>query len=132
MGNPIFNEQPHINVALPDAGYRILILFRYWNIIEYWFRAAPNSIVVGSTTAGADGNISRISLPGGLTTNISGICVFYPDRKPTQKVGIVPDVEVHPTAEGLREGRDEVLEAAIRQIIGVETSDKEIIMSRYR
>ncbi len=46
-------------------------------------------------------------------------------------IGIVPDVEVHPTPQGLREGRDEVLEAAIRQILGEEATAKEI-MSRYR
>jgi C-terminal processing protease CtpA/Prc len=81
-------------------------------------RASPNAIVVGSTTAGADGNISNFALPGGLSTVISGIGVFYPDRKPTQQIGIIPDKVVYPTIEGIREGRDEVLEEAIRQIIG--------------
>lgn len=95
------------------------------------FRAAPNSVIVGSTTAGADGNISRIVLPGGLSTFISGIGVFYPDRTPTQRVGIVPDIEAHPTPEGIRQGRDEVLEAGIRQILGDEVTDQEI-RSLYR
>jgi C-terminal processing protease CtpA/Prc len=49
---------------------------------------------------------------------ISGIGVFYPDKKPTQRIGILPDVEVRPTIAGIRAGRDEVLEAAIRQILG--------------
>jgi C-terminal processing protease CtpA/Prc len=82
------------------------------------FRAAPQAIVVGSTTAGADGNVSQIALPGGLRTAISGIGVFYPDKRPTQRIGIVPDVEVRPTIAGIRAGRDEVLEEAIRQIVG--------------
>src|SRR5216684_3628196 len=47
---------------------------------------------------------------------ISGIGVFYPDKKPTQRLGIVPDVEVRPTMAGIRAGRDEVLEEALRQI----------------
>ena len=80
------------------------------------FRAAPQSIVVGSTTAGADGNVTAIPLPGGLRTMISGIGVFYPDKRPTQRVGIVPDVEVKPTIAGIRAGRDEVLEEGLRQI----------------
>jgi len=80
------------------------------------FRSAPGAIVVGSTTAGADGNVSQIPLPGGLNTAISGIGVFYPDKRPTQRIGIVPDVEVLPTIEGIRAGRDEVLEEAIRRI----------------
>ena len=79
-------------------------------------RAAPRAKVVGSTTAGADGNISPFALPGGLSTMISGIGVFYPDRRPTQRVGIIPDIEVRPTLAGIRAGRDEVLEAAIAEI----------------
>lgn len=83
-------------------------------------RAAPNALVVGSTTAGADGNISPIPLPGGVNAVISGIGVFYPDRTPTQRVGIVPDLEVVPTIAGIRAGRDEVLEAAVSHALGRE------------
>ena len=82
------------------------------------FRSSPRAIVIGSTTAGADGNVSAIPLPGGLRSMISGISVFYPDKKPTQRVGIIPDREVKPTIAGIRAGRDEVLEAAIREIVG--------------
>lgn len=80
------------------------------------FRAAPNTTIIGSTTAGADGNVSPIALPGGLRTMISGIGVFYPDGSPTQKVGIVPDIEVRPTIKGIQQGRDELLEKAISLI----------------
>ncbi len=89
-------------------------------------RAAPGAIVVGSTTAGADGNVSRLPLPGGQHTMISGIGVFYPDKRPTQRIGIVPDIEVRPTLAGILAGRDEVLETALRQILGPEKSDGEI------
>jgi C-terminal processing protease CtpA/Prc len=84
------------------------------------FRASPNAIVVGSTTAGADGNVSTIPLPGGLMTTISGIGVYYPDGGQTQRIGIVPDLEVRPTIEGVRAGRDEVLEAAVSYLLGRE------------
>jgi C-terminal processing protease CtpA/Prc len=90
------------------------------------FRAARGAIVVGSTTAGADGNVSPFSLPGGLRTMISGIGVFYPDKTPTQRVGIVPHVEVRPTIAGIRAGRDEVLEEALSQIVGRQESPAEI------
>ena len=82
------------------------------------FRSSPRATVIGSMTAGADGNVSAIPLPGGFRSMISGISVFYPDKKPTQRVGIVPDREVRPTVAGIRAGRDEVLEAAIREIVG--------------
>jgi len=77
------------------------------------FRAGINTTIIGSTTAGADGNVSTIMLPGGLRTMISGIGVYYPDGTETQRIGIVPDIEIHPTVEGIRNGRDELLEKAI-------------------
>ncbi|MCL2726780.1 MAG: S41 family peptidase [Bacteroidales bacterium] len=80
------------------------------------FRAGMNTIVIGSTTAGADGNVSEIWLPGGLRTVISGIGVYYPDGRQTQRIGIVPDIWIEPTIEGIREGRDELLEMAIKII----------------
>ncbi len=77
-------------------------------------KTAPSVIVVGSQTAGADGNVSLIRLPGGLSTLISGLGVFYPDGRPTQRIGIVPDIEIRPTISGLREGRDDVFDEAVR------------------
>ncbi len=79
-------------------------------------RVSENAIVLGSTTAGADGNVSSILLPGNIFTYISGIGVLYPDGKETQRVGIIPDIEVEPTIQGIIEGRDEVLEKAIELI----------------
>jgi len=80
------------------------------------FRTAPNAKVIGSITAAADGNISEVLLPGGIKSNISGIAVLTPDGKETQRVGIIPDVEVKPTLEGIKNGKDELLEKAIEMI----------------
>ncbi|SCY50991.1 S41 family peptidase [Alkaliphilus peptidifermentans] len=80
------------------------------------FRVAPRATVIGSTTAGADGNVSTFNLPGGITTAISGIGVYYPDGGETQRIGIVPDIEVKPTIEGIKSNRDELLEKAIEVI----------------
>lgn len=80
------------------------------------YQCSPTATVVGSTTAGADGNISYIPLPGNMITVMTGIGVYYPDGRETQRVGIVPDIEVKPTIKGIREGRDEVLEKAVEWI----------------
>ncbi len=80
------------------------------------FRAGGNTTIIGSTTAGADGNVSRIFLPGGLRTIISGIGVYYPDGRETQRIGIVPDIVVKPTIKGIKAGKDELLEKAIELI----------------
>lgn len=81
------------------------------------YRCAPNSIVMGSTTAGADGGIIKVDLPGGISTYITGAGVYYPDGTETQQIGIRPDIEVLPTIRGIREGRDELLEKAIEYLI---------------
>jgi len=80
------------------------------------FHSIKNCTIVGSTTAGADGNVSSIVLPGGLRTMISGIGVYYPNGKETQRVGIVPEIVVKPTIKGIKNGKDEVLERAIKVI----------------
>ena len=75
----------------------------------------PNSKVIGSQTSGADGNVSKFNLAGKPTV-FTGLGVFYPDGKETQRIGIVPDIEVKPTVKGLQENRDEVLERALEYI----------------
>ena len=118
-----WTEAERLTPDKPHYAGRIAILVDEGSIsqAEYTsmaFRSVPQAIVVGSTTAGADGNVSPFALPGGLTTMISGIGVFYPDKKPTQRIGILPDFEVRPTIAGIRAGRDEVLEEALRQVLG--------------
>jgi Peptidase family S41 len=80
------------------------------------FQTAPSITVIGSTTAGADGNVSLINLPGGRSTYISGLGVFYPDGTETQRKGIKIDLIVKPTIEGIKNGKDELLEKAIELI----------------
>ena len=76
----------------------------------------PGAIVLGSTTAGADGNVVKLSLPGGFHSAFSGIGIFYPDGTETQRNGIKINKVVRPTIKSIREGRDELLEEAIRII----------------
>ncbi len=80
------------------------------------FRVSPRVTIIGSTTAGANGNLSDIYLPGGIRTMISGVGIYYPDGRETQRVGIIPDIVMHPTIKGVTEGRDELVEKAIEII----------------
>lgn len=73
----------------------------------------PQTITVGSQTAGTDGDMVLIPLPGGLGTSYSSVGVFYPDGTNAQGVGVHIDVEVYPTVESLRAGRDLILEKAL-------------------
>jgi C-terminal processing protease CtpA/Prc len=77
-------------------------------------QAAYNDVtIVGSQTAGADGDVTGIALPGGISVAFSGHGIHYPDGRLTQGIGIVPDIKISPTVKGIKEGRDEVLERAI-------------------
>lgn len=81
------------------------------------FEQHPKAVKIGSQTSGADGNVSKIYLPGGIITYFTGLGTFYSDYSQTQRIGIVPDVEILPTIVGIREGRDELLEAALNHYI---------------
>jgi hypothetical protein len=126
LANPgAFHFGDAVSIQPGDSHYpgKVVILLDETSISQAEYTAmalhsATNAIVVGSTTAGADGNVSNIPLPGGLSTMISGIGVFYPSHAPTQRIGIVPDIQAAPTIAGIKAGRDEVLETAIRQILG--------------
>jgi carboxyl-terminal processing protease len=80
------------------------------------FQGATRCTVVGSQTAGADGNVTQVAIPGGYEAWFSGLGILYPDGGQTQRKGIRVDVEVKPTVEGLKAGKDEVLEAALKLI----------------
>ena len=82
------------------------------------FQTAPQAVVIGSATAAADGNVSQIVLPGNVPTMITGIGVYYPDGRETQRIGIALDIEVKPTIKGILKGIDELLEKAIEIING--------------
>ncbi|MBD1421598.1 S41 family peptidase [Sphingobacterium chuzhouense] len=124
VANPgVFTMSESLEIPNEDVSYDgpVVVLVNEMSVSqsEYTamaFRAGKNTTIMGSTTAGADGNVSEIWLPGGLRTMISGIGVYYPDGTETQRVGIIPDIEVKPTIDGIRNGRDEPLEKAIGYI----------------
>lgn len=78
--------------------------------------AKPNIRLCGRSTDGSDGDMSIIRLPGNITTGFSGMGVFYPDGKATQRIGIIPDVVVEKTTAGIKASEDEVLVAALKFI----------------
>jgi C-terminal processing protease CtpA/Prc len=82
-----------------------------------FLRAANGTTFIGSATAGANGDITGFSIPGGIAITFTGQSVKWPDGKQLQRVGLVPDITVKPTIAGMGQGRDEVLDRAIKFII---------------
>lgn len=102
----------------PPYNGKVILLFdeRTLSQAEYTcmgLEQFPGAIKIGSTTAAADGNVSKIYLPGNIQVYATFLGTYYPDYTSTQRVGIIPDIEVHPTIQGIRTGRDEVMEAAL-------------------
>lgn len=73
-------------------------------------------VIVGSATAGTNGNINSFVLPGGSTVVFTGMRVRKRDGSPHHGVGIQPTVRVEPTTKGIYDGHDEVLEKALALI----------------
>ena len=80
------------------------------------FRAANKTLFIGSHTTGVNGEITTFTVPGAITIGFTGQSVKFPDGKQLQRIGLVPDIEIKPTIEGIREKRDEVLEKAIQYV----------------
>jgi len=81
-----------------------------------FYRAANGTKFIGSPTAGANGDVTYFMAPGDIRINFSGHDVRWPDGKQLQRVGLTPDIEVRPTIEGIRAGRDEILERAVKYL----------------
>ncbi|MBS0195279.1 MAG: hypothetical protein JSR77_00820 [Planctomycetes bacterium] len=69
--------------------------------------------IVGSPTAGTNGNINFIQLPGKFSISFTGMQVIKHDGTPHHGRGIAPTIPAYPTIAGLAAGKDEVLEKAI-------------------
>jgi hypothetical protein len=81
-----------------------------------FLEAANGTKFIGSPTEGANGDVTNLSLPGGIDVHFSGQGVWHADGRQLQRLGLQPDVEVHPTLAGIRAGKDEVVEKAVQYL----------------
>jgi hypothetical protein len=89
----------------------------YPEFITMALQSSSNVKVLGSTTAGADGNMSFLKLPGGSVTSFSGAGIMYPDGTQSQRLGVKIDYVIKPTIKGIKLGQDEMLDSAINHIL---------------
>jgi C-terminal processing protease CtpA/Prc len=81
-----------------------------------FFEAANGTRFIGSQTAGANGDVTYFALPGIASVRFSGHDVRHADGRQLQRIGLVPDVPAAPTIQGIRDGKDEVLDRAVRYL----------------
>jgi C-terminal processing protease CtpA/Prc len=72
--------------------------------------------IVGGPTAGTNGNVNPIELPGGYHITWTGMRVLKHDGSRHHGVGIAPTVPASRTIAGVIAGRDELLEKAIEAV----------------
>lgn len=84
-----------------------------------FFEAANGTKFVGSRTAGTNGDVTNVALPGDILVWFTGLAVRHADGRPLQRVGLEPDIPARPTIRGIRAGRDEVLERALAYLRGL-------------
>lgn len=108
----------------PDKLYKgkvvLLVNAHSQSMSEYFtmfLQTIPGSVTVGSQTAGADGDVTRIQLPY-ASFNITGAGICYPDGTNAQRNGVKIDKVVEPSAEGMIRGVDEQLQAVIDYLQG--------------
>jgi C-terminal processing protease CtpA/Prc len=87
------------------------------SIVEY-YRLGE---IVGSATAGTNGNIAEITAPSGCRTTFTAMRVVKRDGTQHHLVGVQPTIPVVRTLAGVSARRDEVLEKAL---VYVRTGDK--------
>lgn len=88
-----------------------------------YLAASAHARFVGEPTTGANGDVTRFYVPGGVMLNFTGQAVLHPDGSQLQRVGIVPDVPVAPTLRGVRAGDDELLSAGLREALRLAHAD---------
>jgi C-terminal processing protease CtpA/Prc len=81
-----------------------------------FFEAANGTRFIGTASAGANGDVTSFTLPGGISVYFTGHDVRHADGRQLQRIGLVPDVEVAPTRAGLKAGKDEVLDKAVVEL----------------
>jgi carboxyl-terminal processing protease len=95
----------------------------------------PHVTRVGGRTYGSTGQPLRVPLPGGFTAWICAKRDTFPDGRDFVGVGILPKVEVAPSIDDVRAGRDPVLDrglAVLREAMGATPAPRRASLSWTR
>ncbi len=107
------------NTELYEKPVVILMNEKTQSLAEYTImsvRNGENVTVMGENSVGSNGDVTYLPLPGGINMMFTSQGIYTPEGGQTQRIGLSPDIEVHLTIEGIREGRDELMEAAVKYI----------------
>lgn len=77
------------------------------------FKDNGRATLVGETTQGSAGVPASYDFHNGMSLRVAVKREYFPDGSEFEGVGIKPDVEVHPSIDNLRVGKDVSLEKAV-------------------
>jgi C-terminal processing protease CtpA/Prc len=118
-----FPQYAERDVPSPSWKYKgkvvVLIDERAISQAEYtclFLEVMTHAKFVGTPTNGANGDVTSVVIPGDIRLTFTGHDVRHADGRQLQRIGIQPDVRAEPTIQGIRNGRDEVLETAVKYL----------------
>jgi C-terminal processing protease CtpA/Prc len=82
-----------------------------------FFRETGHTRFVGTPTQGANGDVTSMVAPGAVRLSLSGEGVRHADGSQLQRVGIIPDVWVEPTAFDIAARNDVVLQRGLDEAL---------------
>lgn len=122
VGNYRFYPQNKINL-LNSGSYigkvAVLVDENVQSALETWamlYSLVLQCKIVGTQTAGANGNVCTINLPGAIRFQYTQLGAYYPGWEVLQRKGVKIDIPVSSTVEDIVEGRDMWIEKAIEYI----------------
>jgi len=109
---------PHISRDTPMYPKPLVVMIgrgdiSYGESLPQKLRLAGRATLVGEPTNGTFGWKDGITLPGGARVFFTRGRALWPNGDKYHGIGVIPDVPVHATLLGLRQGRDEVYDTAL-------------------
>lgn len=113
------NWVPMMKAQKPYLGDKKIIYIIDGSAISYaesclgYIEGYHLATLVGQPTAGTNGDVNPFLLPGGYTVAWTGLKVLKHNGTQHHGVGILPNIYVTKTIQGIKEGRDEFLDKAL-------------------
>ncbi|WP_299825315.1 S41 family peptidase [uncultured Pontibacter sp.] len=112
-------ERPAKSELVPFNGNMIVLVNEHTQSMgescAFNLAQRPNTIVMGSQTAGTTGNVTWLPLPGGARVAFTGVGERGANGTFEQRKGVKIDKEVKPTIASIAAGKDALLDAAIAE-----------------
>ena len=119
IGYEKFNWIQMMKARKPYLGDKKIIYLIDGSAISYaesclgYIEGYKLATIVGQPSAGTNGNVNAFDLLGGFSFSFTGMKVLKHNNTQHHGIGILPNIYVSKTIQGIKEGRDEFLEKAI-------------------